>query len=266
MKQDLENLENKNSPETKAEEELLELGLPSLPENIQAVIDQHKTFQHPEGFERIVELDSLENVADAMKEENIKRLIHAEGPNLWIHSKFAIKLVEFLDIPEEKKRDLKLIMLYHDLGKTTPGMEERPEIQEIQRKELEKGKLYQVSKGHATERSQDIEAGFMANGISGRKLEVFMDVVKSHMGNHLSEMSGLELVKLFEPFGRNDDERKETAELLAFTIQVDGNACSQIELCPDGQLQSPKKVNTTGEDFDKIWAKYIDSKKESGAK
>lgn len=266
MKNEKAEKENKESQEVKAEEELLKLGLKTVPENIRAVLELQKTRQHPENFkfERnktvfykdIVESDSLEYIGDAMKDQEISRIVHAEDPYLWVHCKLAMTLAQFLDIPQEKKDDLKLIMLYHDLGKATPGLEDRPDIKAIQRKELEKGKLYKVAKGHATERSEDIENGFKANGISGRKLEVFMNVVQNHMETSLSEMSGTKLVKLFENFGTTDEEKRETAELLAFAIQVDGNACQYLEFDDKGQLLNPKKVNTTGRDFSKIWEKY----------
>ncbi|MGA2417745.1 MAG: hypothetical protein ABSF55_00680 [Candidatus Staskawiczbacteria bacterium] len=246
------------SPETKAEEELLQFGLQVVPENIKAIVDLQKAMQHPAGYGDIVKSDSLEDIGKAMRKRKIKQVIHIEDASLWIHCKLAMKLVEFLPIPEEKKADLKLIMLYHDLGKV--GMKDTQEIRHIQRKEIDRGKLYKVAKGHALERPQDIENGFRANGISGRKLEVFMNVVQNHMETSLSEMTGPKLAKLFEGFGKTDDERKEVAELLALAIQVDGNACMQVAFNESGELQNPKKENRTGADFDKIWAKYLEAK------
>ncbi len=250
------------SPETEVSEELLKFGLQPLPENIQAVMELQRTPQHPKGFEDIVKSDSLEDIRKAMREKDIKHVIHIEDPSLWIHCKLAIKLVEFLDIPEDKKADLKLIMLYHDLGKV--GLKDTHDIKSIQRKELSRGKLYKVAKGHASERSADIEAGFKANGISGRKLEVFMAVVQNHMETSLAEMGAPKLAKLFEGFGKTDDERKEVAELLALAVQVDGNACAHIQFDERGELANVKKENTTGVDFDKIWARYQEGKGQAG--
>jgi len=254
--------EGREPAEAKAEEELLELGLLTLPENIKAVIDQQKTPQHPEGFEDIIdEKDSLEKIGKAMKEKNIRQVIHAEGPNVWDHAKSAIKLVAFLDVSDEKKADLKLIMLYHDLGKTTPGMRERQQNKEILAKELKRGKLYQPVKGHANERIKDVENGFMANGISGHKLDVFMTVVKNHMESSLSEMIGKKLVELFDGFGKTDDERKEAAELLALAVQVDGNAGPRIDLDERGEAGVFLKDNKTGLEFENIWKRYLDARK-----
>ena len=122
------------------------------------------------------------------------------------------------------------------------------------KEELKKGKLYQPMPGHASDRLQEIEAGFRANGIAGRKLEIFMTVVENHMETSLSEMSGGKLVKLFEKFGKDDIERKEVAELLALAIQADGNATQHVALNDQGEPAISFKDNRTGLDFDKIWA------------
>ena len=261
MASELEKSKEIESPEEKASEELLNLGLQSIPENIRAVLDLQKARQHPEGFEDIVEADSLEKIGKAMKDKNVKQFIHAEGPNVWSHVKFAVKLVDFMNAPEEKKDDLKLILLYHDLGKTTPGIENRPLNKDILKKGLEKGKLYQPVSGHASERLNNAEAGFRANGVTGRKLEIFMTVVKNHMETSLAEMSGTKLVKLFEKFGKNDEERKEVAELLATVVQIDSNAGSRIDLDENGEPAVLFKDNRTGLDFDKIWERYLEAKK-----
>ena len=64
-----ENLEDRESPESKASEELSKLGIQCIPENIQTVIDLQKTLQHPEGFEEIFEnIDSPEEIGRSMKE------------------------------------------------------------------------------------------------------------------------------------------------------------------------------------------------------
>lgn len=246
------------TPEVKAEEELLKFGLQCVPENVKAVMELQKTMQHPEGFEEIVNTDSLEEMVQVMKQKDVSQFIHAEGPNLWIHCKFAMTMAKFLPISEEKKADLKLIMLYHDLGKV--GMPDTSEIKNIQRKELERGKLYKVAKGHASERSKDIENGFSANGIEGRKLKFFMRIVENHMETKLARMEGHELVGLFRKFGTDPEKIKDAAELLAMAIQVDGNACSRLEFLEDGQVGSVKPVNTTGADFDKIWDRYLEAK------
>jgi len=256
---------NSESPEARASEELLYLGVQPIAENIKTVLELQKTMQQPAGFEEIVEnMDSPKELAPAMREKNIKRVIHSEGPSVWAHCKPAIRLVDFMPISDEKKADLKLIMLYHDLGKTTPGMSNRPINRQILQKELGRGKLFQPAFGHAGEKLQDVEAGFRANGISGHKLEVFMTVVKNHMETSLGEMPGPKLVELFKKFGKNDDEKKEVAELLALVIQLDGNSAIHSQLTEDGEAVVGLKDDRTGLNFDNIWAKYQEGKKQLG--
>jgi hypothetical protein len=253
------------SPEAKASEELLYLGIQPIPENIQTVLELQKTMQQPAGFGEIVEnMDSPEKLAPAMKEKHIKRVIHSEGPTLWAHCKAAARLADFMPVSDEKKADLKLIMLYHDLGKATPGMSNRPINRQILQKELGKGKLFQPAFGHAGEKMQDIEAGFKANGISGHKLDVFMTVVKNHMETSLSEMPSPKLVELFKKFGKNDDEKKEVVELLALVIQLDGNSAIHSQLTEEGEAVIELKDNRTGLNFDEIWKRYLEAKKGAG--
>lgn len=262
MKPDQEKLRDQESPEAEAEEELLKLGVATVPENIRVVLELQKTSQHPRGFDDIVKAETLEQAEKAMEEKGIEHFVHAEDPHLWVHCKIAMKMVEFMPIADEKKADLKLILLYHDYGKTAPGMEYRREIKDIQRKELARGKLYKVTKGHASEKLEETEAGFRANGISGRKLEVFMTVVRNHMETSLPEMSGAKSVNLFEGFGETDEEKRGVAELLAWTIQADSNATSHLKFTDRRELGIEFKDNRTGLDFEKIWSKYLDAKRD----
>jgi hypothetical protein len=131
---------------------------------------------------------------------------------------------------------------------------------EAMKRELNKGKLYQTMAGHAEERLPDIENGFKANGVSGHKLEVFMTVVKNHMNTSLLEMNPQKLVKLFEGFGKNEEEIKEVVELLTLTLQLDGNATSNVELSPEGEIQSFGNEKKTAMNFEKVWARYQEGK------
>ena len=255
--------EGVESPEAQAQEELLSLGITPIPENIQTVLLLQETPQHPEGYEEITQNlgGTIEEVSRAMRKNRIRHIVHAEGPDLWTHCKFAMRMVDFMPIPDEKKADLKLILLYHDRGKASPELAQDDEIREIQQRELGKGKLYKVAKGHAGEGLPETEAGFKANGISGRKLEVFMAVVRNHMENQLAEMGGSRLVSLFDSLGRNEGERKEAAELLALAVQADGNATSHVQFTDRSDLGIVFKDNRTGLKFEEIWARYLDAKK-----
>lgn len=247
------------SAEAEASEELFKLGLQSIPENIQAILELKKTKQHPEGYDDIVKSDSLENIGEAMEGKNLKDFIHAEGPDLWTHCKLAMTLAQFMPTSQERKNDLKLIMLYHDLGKV--GLRDTVQIERIQRKELRKGKLYKVAKGHAFARLKDIEAGFRANGLTGRKLRMFLRIVENHMETKLTEMSGDQLVNLFRNFGVEDEKVKDTAELLAMAMQVDGNACLHVKSGAEGEAMVEFKDNQTWyKSFDDIWNRYSAAK------
>ena len=253
--------ENKTeSLEKSAIEELLNFGIQAIPENIRTVVELQKANQHPDGYEDILASDDLNEIGKVMKEKNIKHVVHAEDTSLWIHCKLAMKLAEFLPISEEKRADLKLIMLYHDLGKTRTGLSDETEIKMIQKKEIKRGVLYKVAKGHALERSMDIKVRLKANGISGKKLDMFMAVIQNHMESQLGDLPGEKLAKIFESFEGTEQERKEFAEMLAFAVQVDGNACLHLQFNEENELMQAKKENTTGKDFDKIWEKYLEAK------
>jgi hypothetical protein len=103
-----------------------------------------------------------------------------------------------MQIPNEIKKDLKLIMEYHDLGKTISWQQEN-NIEQTQKK-LEKGELHQAMIGHQKEKLIEIESGFKSNGIDGQKLKIFMTVVSNHMNTSLLEQDPKKTVKLFETF------------------------------------------------------------------
>ena len=260
-------LRNNESLEAKIEADLLELGIEALPENVEAAMDYQATLQHPKGFEEIINnMNNPEELKKAMQEKGIKKVVHSEGVNVWDHCKAAIKEAETMDIPEDKKEDLKLIMLYHDLGKTYPDIKDRRLNVEILKKELgkERGKLYQPMAGHADERLFEVKDGFRANGLSEHKVEVCTTVVKNHMNGSLLEMSTSKLVKLIDGFGADEATRKEVVELLVLALLADGNANQHIELMDDGELKFSKNEKKLGMDFDRVWEKYQEGKKAAG--
>ena len=108
------------SPEARAEEELLQLDFRQCRKTSGGYWSCKKLSNTPKDIEGILATDDLEEIGKAMREKNITHVIHVEDPSLWIHTKLAMTLAEFLPIEDDKKADLKLIMLYHDLGKTNP--------------------------------------------------------------------------------------------------------------------------------------------------
>lgn len=245
--------------QSRAARELSELGIEVSPENIEAVIEQRRTPQHPEGFEEI--LDSLNNPEELrrlMSEKGVKSIVHSEGPTVWDHTKLAISEIESMPILEETKKKLKIVMLYHDLGKTVSGRNEK-NIEQT-RKKLEKGELHQTMIGHHEERLADIEAGLRANGFNEQEIKIFMIVIKNHMNTSLLEQDPKKVAKLIEGFGENDDERRDVVGLLTLVLEADGNATQHIDLV-DGQLKYSKNEKKLSIDFGNVWKRYEEGRK-----
>lgn len=237
--------------------ELLELGIEALPENISAAVEQKNTRQHPEGFEEIfASLDNPNELKRLMLEKGIKSIIHSEGTSVWDHARKAIEEAGS-ECSEEVKKDLKLIMLYHDLGKTVVYGSEQNVAQT--QKKLAKGELGQSMIGHPKERLQDIEAGLRVNGVDSRRLKIFMTVIENHMNTSLLEQDVRKTVKLFETFGTDDEEREQVVRLLTMVLQLDGNATESISLV-DGELKYSKNEKKLKLDFDSVWNKYKEGK------
>lgn len=242
-----------------AKKELEELGFETNQENIEALLTQQETRQHPEGYKEILDnLDNPEELKKAMQERGVTSIVHSEGGNVWEHSKAAIEEIESMDISEEEKQDLKLIMLYHDLGKTESINDEKNKKQTD--KNLEKGRLFQTMIGHQKEKTQEIESGFKANGIEGEKLQRFMTVVENHMQTSLLEQDPKKTVKLFQEFGDNEEDIKEVVKLLVNVMQADGNATQRIEL-EEGDLKYSQNEDKLRLSFDEVWKKYEEGKK-----
>lgn len=255
-----EQLAEKQGPKLELiKEELKELGIEPLKENIEIVSEQQDTSQFPGGFENILEnIEKPEELKEAMEEKSITSIIHSEGENVWDHVKLSISNIEKLDISEERKKDLKLIMLYHDIGKTvTRGKEVN--IKQTQ-KGIDKGTVMQSMIGHDKERLEDIENGLKVNGISGPKLETFMIVIKNHMKTSILDQAPEKIAILFDTFGKTEEEVKEVAETLCMVLQVDGNATEHIDLV-DGELKYSKNNKKTEINFSSLWRKYEEGKK-----
>lgn len=239
-----------------AKKELAELGLEATAENMTAIKDQKESRQHPDGFQEffhILEDGDQDKLKQYMAEKNLKSVIHSEGPAVWDHAKLAILEIDALPIPDETKKDLKILMLYHDLGKTTAGKSEQ-NIEQTKKK-LAKGELGQSMIGHPKERLEDIGAGFRSNGITGDKLRTFMIVVENHMNTSLLDQDPKKTVKLFESFGATDEERKKVVELLTLVLQTDGNATEHVDLA-GGEIQFSKNEKKLKLDFNAVWNKY----------
>lgn len=243
-----------------AKKELLELGLEANDENLNAVMEQRATLQHPEGFgDVLANLNNPEKLKEIMRDREISSIVHSEGANVWDHAKCAIQEIDSMKIPDEDKNDLKIIMLYHDLGKTVSGDKERS-IEKTW-EGLKKGEVIMSMIGHHKERLDDIEAGFKANGITGDKLKTFITVVENHMNTSIPDLDPKKTFELIDGFGENDDKKKEVVKLLANVLQIDGNAAQKIYLSGD-ELIYTKNEKKLGLDFSEIWKKYEKGREE----
>ncbi len=244
--------------EMRLQRELLVLGIEASPENIKCVAEQMKTPQLPAGYDDIANnLNHPEALKSAMEQKGVKSIVHAEGRTLWDHSRTALEQIDLMDIPEEQKADLKLIMLYHDLGKTEVW--NNAQNQEATKKKLAKGELHQSMIGHDKAQLDGIRTGFSANGIKGAKLELFMKVVENHMQTNLMEQKPEKMVAVIESLGSNDQERRQALELLALVLQLDGDATEHKEL-KDEKLESSKNEKKTEIKWETIWKKYEEGK------
>lgn len=237
-----------------ARKELLELGFEASNENIENVIAQQNTAQHPAGFDEV--LDKLEDpdaLRTAMQEKGVTSIVHTEGRTVWDHARLAITQIDAMDVPDAEKHTLKIIMLFHDLGKSeVAGNEENTTSTQ---EKVAKGELHQSMIGHAEAKQDEIRAGLAANGLDGQLLDLAMTVIQNHMKTSLLEQHPKQTVKLFDTFGTNEEERRRIVELLTRVLQVDGNATERIDL-QDGELRYSKNEKKLELNFEAVWAKY----------
>jgi hypothetical protein len=237
-----------------AERDLSELGIESRPEHVEAIREMTMTSNFPEGYDDIVQnLHDPEKLKAAMEVRGIKSIIHAEGATVWDHVKGVIRQIDSLNLPDEIKRDLRLTMLYHDVGKAEVAG--NAENTARTKKHLDKGELHASMVGHAEARADQMRAGLAAAGIEGKRLEQLMTAIKYHMNTSIPEQDPKKTVKLVQSFGETEEERREVVDLLAASLYVDGNGTHHAEL-QDGELKitrNEKKLTLSG---DVIWQKY----------
>ena len=255
----LKNLESlsKESPsqeKQKAAKQLADLGIETVEENVEALIEQKKINQHPDGYDKIMNnLDNSDKIKELMQAKQINSIVHSEGSTVWDHVRATIDEINKMEVSEDRKKDLRLIMLYHDLGKTTAGKSEKNAKQT--EKKIKKGQLFQTMIGHAKENLDEIKAGFQANGLTGKKLDQFMTVVENHMNTSLLDQDPKKTVKLFEKFGETEEEKKYVVELLTDVLQADANGTEHIDLV-DNELKYSKNEKKLQLDFKSVWGKY----------
>lgn len=260
----------------RARRELAEFGLENNRENQITVVAQMETRQLPKGFESVyVAMDARkealkkgdaealrvaeEKLKKEMKENNVGGIVHSEGTAVWDHARLALENVQKMPgLSESEKKDRKLMMLYHDLGKTEVFWSEANKKQNA--KHAEKGELHSAMIGHADARTEAIRYGLGKNGISGAKLEAFTLVIKHHMETSLLKQDPKKTVKLFDGFGPDEASRREIVKLLTDVLSIDGEATEQIKLQGEN-LVSTKNEGKLAPRLDAVWSKYEEGKK-----
>ena len=239
--------------------ELQNLGLEINPENVGAVGEQMRQPQFPEGYDEVLDnLDSPNMLKAAMEQRGITSIVHAEGKTVWDHVRLAIELARAESGKEEEKRELAVMLLYHDLGKTESSRSPKNVAQTEEH--LKKGELHSAAIGHAKMRTADIERGLKANGIDASRLPLIMKVLESHMETSLLEQDPKKTVALFNQFGNTKEERMTAVRLLTTVLRLDGQATQHIRL-KNGQLEFSNNVVKTMLTFDQVWAKYEEGEK-----
>ncbi|MDO8581381.1 MAG: hypothetical protein Q7S16_00740 [bacterium] len=237
-----------------AERDLAELGIESRPEHIEAVRAMMLTSNFPDGYEDVVQhLRSLGALKHAMEARGINSIIHAEGVTVWDHVKAVIKGVDALDVADNMKHDLRLILLYHDLGKVEVWSSEQNLA--ATKKHVGKGRLQRAMIGHADARADQMRTGLVSAGVDAKRLEQMMMVIKHHMNTSIPEQDPKKTVKLVQSFGETDADRQEVVQLLSAALYVDGNATEHVEL-HGGAFVLSKNQEKTRFDNEVIWKKY----------
>ncbi len=226
-----------------AKKELQKFNIRICPENINVVIKELKTPQFPPGFEEIVSnLQDHEKLKNAMRKFKIEHILHVEGPTLWDHTRLALLKTEKLNLDPKLKKDLKILIFFHDFGKTQVFYNKENYLQT--QKNLKKGNFWQSMMKHEESGLEEIEEGLKANGISSQKIEKFIKVIKNHMRVSLLEEHPGKIVNLFETFGKNETEIKDFLETLALVFKIDNQATYHLKLNKNNLVFSIDKKRT----------------------
>lgn len=240
------------------EKELRGFNIESIPENIETVKELVKTANIPDGFEKIkASLNDPERLKIAMEESGIISITHSEGKTVWDHTRCCLAELQKLELDPETANDLRLILLYHDLGKTEVGR--RPWNRGKTEERIKKGVLQLAMMGHDEARTDDICRSLQANGMADERLERAMIVIKNHMRVDLLIMRPMNIVPIIDSFGHDDARRRKTLDILALTIKVDGLGTSYTKLT-DGELTTTHGVNKEHFDPETVWQRYEEGK------
>lgn len=253
-----------------AREQLKKFNLEPTAENIEAAIAQQEVNQIPEGYQEIAnslkkldfdnpdpELkDHLKNQMDAA---GIKSIMHAEGLTVWDHvSEIMRGIDQNQDLTQQEKQSLKLIILYHDLGKVE--VPENETNQKRNQEQRQKGIMVRSMIGHADPdkipNSWEKINKAMENQVEDVKLRnQYLKIIEYHMkALEFAKMSDSAIYSTVQKLGETDEERRATLDLLLKTSKTDGYGTVEI-LNKDGNLEIHRKeLPVTTDD---LWNKYL---------
>ena len=241
------------------EKELEDLGIEAKRQHIEAVLAMKNTSNFPAGFEDIAaSLGSPDRLKILMREKSIHSIVHSEGGTVWDHVRTAILRVNELPIGDDEKRKLKLIMLYHDLGKVEVWAREE-NIKRTQ-KHLEQGGLHVAMIGHEKARTDEIRAGLQAAGIGDGELKQFTQVILNHMNTEILIQDPKKTYALVSDFGESEQERETVMKLLVSALTTDGSATEKLDLVGDELVYTKNELKSAAT-FEDYWGKYEEGKR-----
>jgi hypothetical protein len=227
------------------------------PVNRKHIARLKRTSQHPAGYESIVSHMGSANLPEIMAKENVSKIIHLEGPTVWEHTLKTIDVVDEIGLSPEKADELRIIMLYHDVGK--PSVIDRPENIKLTEKRKAEGKLLQACIGHADENLDLAREGFRENGIPEEKIEPYVNIIKNHMLIHrLDKIKDKDITLAVMSLGRTDEERRKNLELLEIVSLCDGRGTLKVEI-DNGNVKYGNSVLPF--DKERMWETYREGKK-----
>ncbi len=219
-------------------------------------------------------------LAEAMRKADVTTIMHAEGLTVGDHVAAVLAAAEALpDLSEEDRRDLRLLVLYHDLGKAEVATSKKNLDQN--NKQRAKGRLVVSMMGHADpgqipDSWPRIEAGLRVNGVSDEALPRYLKVIEKHMEflakitpefltkinpNDESQPDPKAVKQLYDfihQLGSTDEERRWVFEKLNLLEHADATGTFEALLTEAGSVElRPKSIseNPNGT-LTILWARY----------
>jgi len=238
--------------EEQNKKELLELGIESNEQNIEAMrlfmdTPQLPTENEGKSFQGIIDVlskpeDNPEELGKQMQEAGIKKIIHAEGPTVWDHVKETIKVIDDMEISDDEKKALKVVMLYHDYGK--PEAAQLDDSKKVTTKSINRGELkvamifHEIFDKLEGDQRTKIEEGLEANGISKEDQKEWLTVIENHMFPFKEKPDELRTARFINSLG---DETDSILKKISLLTEADQKGTKVATLSPDGECKIESK-------------------------